>query len=800
MHVILRPTTQPDLEPIEVSGALFAIGRQEPPFNDYPGELVAKLSRRHARLFEQDGFVYLADLGSLNGTNWNGRQIKHEPVELRSGDVVEFGGLAFEAEVRVQEPEAPEVPPDGTIQRLVLTPERSKDVLEPIVVSSFPFLFDKSSDVFARHKQTLKDTLAYMSRHHAHIFTRDGELYIEDLGSTNGTFVSGRKLDERARRLRDGDLIALGTERLTYSAHVLRAVGDGTTQMPSGIPAVDNPTRTIFVDSPTSFLDVYFVDDEDDAVSSEADDSSAQEAAGGGAKHAGLAGQLMHSFFGGPVFGAGARRVVAALALLAAAGAGIWYWQGRDVRAIEAAMRQNQYAIALQRAQAHLAQDPDDAAVRELATRAAVLRWVPEWQAAFMATRGPDPAAAALEQARAVLEQARSAVADGTEAQDFVTLLDWSTGLRARLLAEPPADIGERIERARGDAAMLEWWQDDAFTHGRTVDRLAGVLPEFRAAREQIYSDVRDLRSLTLDSQSLLALGDALSGALARGDLDLIRRTVDEFVAEQRQVPGREALAADVDRLTRLEALLADGEWHAALLQLREDPFVTGPFAAHGRELARSRLPDDTAVARLEQAQARWRDGELETALAELRALGEGDWPGFGRHLAQRYAELLDGYRALEQSRGEPGYASRLFDYYAGLDGSRDSHLVAQLELEFRDHAEAAAGQADQYVREAQNAWTAYGAAGGIQPEHRLTPSVSTAFTARAGELSAAREGLARSQRIYQQIGRPLPAAWRELETEVSREAAFQRGQLGNLAFHEPETQRRMLGLLPEPL
>lgn len=48
-----------------------------------------------------------------------------------------------------------------------------------------------------------------VSRKHAKIVTSNGEIYIQDMGSTNGTFVNGEKV-ERAR-LAEGDRILVGT-------------------------------------------------------------------------------------------------------------------------------------------------------------------------------------------------------------------------------------------------------------------------------------------------------------------------------------------------------------------------------------------------------------------------------------------------------------------------------------------------------------------------------------------------------------------------------------------------------------
>jgi hypothetical protein len=51
------------------------------------------------------------------------------------------------------------------------------------------------------------DTFA--SQVHAHVFDRDGQLWLEDLGSTNGTVVNGQRLTE-AVRLRKGDKFQVG--------------------------------------------------------------------------------------------------------------------------------------------------------------------------------------------------------------------------------------------------------------------------------------------------------------------------------------------------------------------------------------------------------------------------------------------------------------------------------------------------------------------------------------------------------------------------------------------------------------
>ena len=56
----------------------------------------------------------------------------------------------------------------------------------------------------------------FVSNVHARVFERDGNAWVEDLGSTNGTFVNGTQIEE-ARRLRKRDRVQTGSTILEAS-------------------------------------------------------------------------------------------------------------------------------------------------------------------------------------------------------------------------------------------------------------------------------------------------------------------------------------------------------------------------------------------------------------------------------------------------------------------------------------------------------------------------------------------------------------------------------------------------------
>src|SRR5579864_2675841 len=55
-----------------------------------------------------------------------------------------------------------------------------------------------------------------VSRKHARISTQGDQIWIEDLGSTNGTFVNGEKI--KRARLKEGDRVLIGTSILKVIA------------------------------------------------------------------------------------------------------------------------------------------------------------------------------------------------------------------------------------------------------------------------------------------------------------------------------------------------------------------------------------------------------------------------------------------------------------------------------------------------------------------------------------------------------------------------------------------------------
>ncbi|MBD8672029.1 FHA domain-containing protein [Massilia sp. CFBP 13721] len=494
LKIVLVPVSHPDLAPIQIHESLFAIGRTEAPFDAYPATLAADLSRRHARIFCEHGAVYFAELGSKNGSTVNGVAVRQTIVTLQDGDLL---GLGKTLNYKVQldaAARAPE-PPQARLASMTLTPEDGAASLQPIVVTEFPFMVSKADDTFARYKDVDPAQVNYLSRRHAHIFLRGGQPHIEDLGSTNGSFVNGVRLDEHALALNEGDVLAFGGRHFVYR---ISLAWDASARDPTltriGVfaqPALD-ADRTTFVAAADSFLDIFCVDaapaadatPRADAAPADAPDGADRPAQGKAAVmlaglHAALGGKRPLDLRRLRFYGLG---TLAAAALLAWAVLGI----GGAEREIEGLLAERAYVQAAARAGEALAADPGDSRLRALDTEALLKATLPGWMAALKAGRFD----AAARQVAALRGRARN----NPELAPLLDQLDWIVALQAFVAGRGGAQAPSRDARDGARIAQfLAQWEARNESYQRAFETMSAHVPAYRDAYADALSNIRGL-------------------------------------------------------------------------------------------------------------------------------------------------------------------------------------------------------------------------------------------------------------------------------------------------------------------
>lgn len=799
--VRLKPKSHPELGEILIEENLFAIGRNESPFASYDRELIAELSRRHARIFWEGGALYVADLGSKNGTSVNGVAVQEKPCRLYDRDEISLGGtLTYRVKIA---PRTTKPRRAGALLSLTLTPVRDDLGLQPIVIARFPFLVSKADEVFARYKEASPHQVNYVSRRHAHIFLKSNAPFVEDLGSTNGTFVDGKRLDEHAVELREGTVLGFAGSHFVYTISLQREPETDptlTTFSPVAAVAADphaNADRTTFVAAADSFLDIFCNDPGAPQDELNNDDARAEEAPPQVVERersrAAILVRELGKAFAGDDRAAKQRALrwgIPGLVLLVAIAVGV-YFIGSTEREIRDLIADGAYAQALATADEYLARNPDDAALEALGTEALLKAKLPAWIESLQA--------GGFDRATAVLADMKTGATHNTDAQALLGELEWIAALeqfvRERRGADAPIRMYADEERIR---SLLQRWNDDAKGHQRALALIGAHVPAFK----DVYAEaLTHLRRLESDESVYLAaierLNASITEELAQDRPEVLDTVLNEYADKYPRLAGIDALREDLRQYVALDGAMSAGKLGPLVAVLDKLKFATPPFQEQFAKLGASRLPSADLLRHYRTASAAWREGKADQAFAALQQVSTGPWADVvARQLEHRKA-VQQQFTALQQVRGSKGYDERLLAFYSSLDTDEDSWFVRATEADVRVYREKALGRANELLNRAQGMWRQYRSNGGIGGEHRLESGISGAFRSQARLLSEAHTDMQQAMRIYQLLNAADAAKWSALADEIDTETELQRRSLRDLHMVlEPGLLKAKLALI----
>lgn len=203
----------------------FKDGRADPVALIAPGKTIGKgaindividekgVSGFHADLKVDGDNVMITDVGTKTGTQLNG-ELLSGPTTLRTGDVIMIQGV----ELEVVEDDVPNHAKTMVLSGHALSEASGGWVL---VADSGP---EKGQHIPVSERTEIGRALdcdisilePALSRKHAEIEPKGDELYLQDLGSGNGTHVNGEKVSRA--KLKDGDVLQFYKTRFIVKA------------------------------------------------------------------------------------------------------------------------------------------------------------------------------------------------------------------------------------------------------------------------------------------------------------------------------------------------------------------------------------------------------------------------------------------------------------------------------------------------------------------------------------------------------------------------------------------------------
>lgn len=800
--VVLKPVSHPELADIRIDENLFAIGRAEAPFDACAPEAVAQLSRRHARIFIEHGAVYIADLDSKNGTSVNGAEVRQKPAPLHNGDTISFGSrLSY----RVQF--VPRAKQRASVARTVtvtLAPERDDLGLQPIDINQYPFLISKADDLFARHRAQYPHQVNYVSRRHAHVFLKNDTPFVEDLGSTNGTFVNGKRLEAAAVPLENADVVAFGGTHFVYRVSVRREPeGDSTlTQVKEPVAAPDDADndKTTFVGSAHSFLDIFCIDQPvaaDDEVNEEALAQAADVRKEGERRRdrsriAMLFSALRIAFTGnerltsrrGLAIGAALIAMLAAIALTL-------YFNGSSERRLKGLMASGQYEAAANLANDYLQRHPDDARVAALDTEAVLKAKVPEWLAALKRNQ--------YDRANAIIAEMNRLGANNADVRPLVKELEWIGRLESFVVGRggPEAPIRMYADEDR-IGEILRHWEDDASSHQRSLDRIASYVPGFATPYAEALSHLRRLQS---DDSVYLAAIDRLKASIAKelsqDHAEALQGMLNEYADKYPRLGGLDRVRADLRNYLDLQTQMRGPSLAPLVAMMGKVRFETPPFQERYAQLSANRLPSRDVVSRYEGVRDAWQSGQSAQAIDGLQKIPAGPWSDvIATELAHKKAVAAQ-FADVQKARGTKAYEDALLTFYGTLDPQQDVFYVKSVDPDVAAFRDKAIARAQDLLNRAQTQWTQYRANGAIGGTQRLEAGVSDTFRTQARLLAGAHADAQGGMRIFRQVKTDGAAKWQKMADEIDAEAQLQRRSLQELRMVlEPGLLKDKLALI----
>jgi pSer/pThr/pTyr-binding forkhead associated (FHA) protein len=806
MQITLKPISHLELDDIVIANGLFHVGRLEQPFCNYPEALVESLSRRHARIFLQDSTPYIADLGSSNGTYINGTPLEDAPLQLQEGDLINLAGdLSYRISIDNGASDNRTRLLESSGIELNLATHNTK--IDSIQVLQFPFLISKDSEVFSRYKTSNPEELGFLSRRHAHIYEQGSELYIEDLGSTNGTFLNEKPLDEKAKKITSGDRIGFGGEFFVFKVNILNgdADNDSGNHSKKQPPAqASSSHHTTFISTATSFLDIFCVEeakfeeleeekDPEEKVQARKDEEGKSRLSWYG-RVQGFVKQLTSILKEDTDRRSHWRYILPSVALPMFLIFVAWFFISGDKRQIESLCTHKEYTACAKKANDYLARHKDEQGiVMSFATEALLKSLVPKWIDEMKNNH--------YEITGELLKDAQSLSKNHQEGKKILKLLGRISELNEYIHKRGGLEGSINIFKDETTIeTLVEQWRTNSNSDRRLMARVVEHVPEFEILRNQVFSELRHLRNdKSLYVSAINGFKTSLRGKIASNDESLLTE-IDRFSSRFPRVVGIQPLRDDAKKFLQESEGKNDKDLESRIQIYQNLSFQTNLFQTALEDVKKKALPPSDITKIFSKAQRHWDNGHVKEAVKTLSQVSDEAWLDDAKKIIQRYQGISSEYASLQQAQGTDSYRKQLFRFHASLDPAKDPFFLTTIEDAFIKYRDFFQSRADEWLKSAAEGLVHFRKSGGIQSLQRLEEQVSKHFRAQAMLLSEINRKVIHAQQAYESLMLEMKEDQKSVCKSIAQEMKLQLRALNGLgSILSPKVLETKLRLLSEP-
>lgn len=182
-----------------------------------------RISRKHFRIISKGLKLYIEDLNSSNGTFINDEQID-KITQITESDVIQFGDLY--AQLNNTNKIKKDFKIDAIVEEIIEERNRKSEKPYYKLVSKdkrYPGVIFEINEGFTTLGRTPASNIVVpdqtLSKKHLKFDKQRNKLFLEELGSINGTRINGRKLRDR-KQVYDKDKIEIGDVKFIITSNI----------------------------------------------------------------------------------------------------------------------------------------------------------------------------------------------------------------------------------------------------------------------------------------------------------------------------------------------------------------------------------------------------------------------------------------------------------------------------------------------------------------------------------------------------------------------------------------------------